>query len=109
MCTHAKKRTLKGLRVSLAGLTIVVLGAAGCSSSSGVHSAKQERGIKFPHRFHVEQGIDCADCHSIEIPETDELTPALDVAVPIMPTHELCSRRHEIIGDADDCTVHGWA
>ena len=102
--SDAKKRVLETSCVCLTGLAIAVLCAAGCSSSRGLRSAKQERGIKFPHQFHVEQGIGCADCHSIEIPETDELTQALDVAVPLMPTHELCSLCHEIIGDADDAS-----
>lgn len=95
----AKRRTTSRsvLPVLLIGALCVLLAA--CSSQKGAVRGKQDRGITFPHAVHIEQGMGCTDCHSIEVPEAEEGTPASDVAVPLIPDHELCEMCHEITAE----------
>jgi hypothetical protein len=52
----------------------------------------EDRGLKFSHAVHVDQGLDCDTCHSFEADAT-------------APDHELCSICHDIPEDLDDLSA----
>lgn len=54
---------------------------------------KADRGMKFSHQLHVEQGLDCTNCHN---PESD------DGAHFDMPSHDVCSVCHDIPESLED-------
>ncbi len=70
-------------------LMAVSLGA--CATFQAMHPGHKDRGIKFPHKKHAEEGMACADCHA----NNDKNEPGL-------PNHELCSTCHDFDVDKPD-------
>jgi hypothetical protein len=53
--------------------------------------------IKFSHKLHIENEVDCADCHTA-------VTDAVDLSESLLPTMETCGNCHDI-EDEDGCTT----
>ncbi len=75
---------------ALAVATSVLSGACVGMKQSKDAPAKADRGIKFSHALHGEQGMGCTDCHA---PEGRAAT---------MPNHDNCGTCHEINMDEPD-------
>jgi len=77
---------------------VVVLFAfllAACMTYTGVRRATADRGLRFSHPQHVEEGLGCTDCHE---GEGDE---------PVLPDHDLCGTCHDIDVDNIDAEACG--
>lgn len=100
----------------IAGLCVVT---GACITQRGGQPGKVARGLKFNHALHVEQGMDCVDCHSIEVPEPgpepgpepadDEAALQEPVAVPTIPDHEICGMCHEVEEETEEDDVSSCA
>ncbi|MGA7838267.1 MAG: cytochrome c3 family protein [Ignavibacteriaceae bacterium] len=53
--------------------------------------------LKFSHQFHLENGVECGDCHG-KVAESTKLGDRL------LPDHETCSACHDV-EDMDNCTT----
>ncbi len=69
-------------KLAMAVVLCILLGA--CVALRNHAPGNSDRGIKFPHPLHAEQGIGCADCHDLSSPDT------------VMPGHDMCSVCHDI-------------
>ncbi len=79
----------------LAGAVLLCLLAGACVTLTRV-APKEDRGLRFSHAQHAEEGIDCADCHDFSD----------DGAV--MPFHDVCGMCHELdpkTSRPEDCDV----
>ncbi len=74
----------------------VSLLAGACLTLTGPQFAKPDRGLKFPHKKHVDEGIACVDCH------------AMAQEPPAMPKHEFCSTCHDFDLDKPDPKACGF-
>ncbi|HPC16008.1 MAG TPA: cytochrome c3 family protein [Candidatus Hydrogenedentes bacterium] len=63
-------------------LALSVLAGA-CLTLSGPPAAKSDRGLKFPHKKHADEGMACADCHEMQ------------EGSPVIPQHDFCSTCHD--------------
>ncbi|MBI4559507.1 MAG: cytochrome c3 family protein [Candidatus Hydrogenedentes bacterium] len=86
-------------RVWVTALVVVLSLAVGAclahrQEKPAARASLADRGFKFPHVTHKEQGIGCTDCHVFEGGQYQA------------PNHELCSTCHEILNeprDAESC------
>lgn len=84
-------RTLHFARVWVPLLALSVIAGA-CLTIGRMAERKDDRGFKFDHALHFEQGLeDCSTCHDMTVASE---TPPLS-----MPAHELCGVCHEIPED----------
>ena len=77
-------RYRRHIRMAVIGGLVLYLGACVAWQSTQSGAKKQARGLIFRHDFHVEQGLECSDCHDTSA-EGD-----------MFPKHDLCSLCHEI-------------
>jgi hypothetical protein len=81
--------------MSLPGLTlVVVLGSLGL----GTDRAAAGGGKAFPHPTHVEQGLECTECHGA-------ITSSDHLGQEVFPSTETCRQCHE----SSDLESWGWA
>jgi hypothetical protein len=73
------------LKLAIGVALCVFLGA--CVAFRAQIAGPPDRGVRFNHALHAEQGIGCADCHDMSTPETT------------IPGHDVCSICHEIPED----------
>lgn len=86
--------------IVIAGLCLLI---GACITQRAGSPAKVNRGLGFNHAIHVEQGMDCVDCHSIEVPETDDPAEIQEaIAVPTIPDHEICGLCHEVEEETEE-------
>jgi hypothetical protein len=78
-----------GKRWLAAILMAVLLGA--CATFTSLHSTRQDRGIKAPHKAHAKESMACTDCHADN-----------DKGEPGMPNHEMCGACHDFDVDKPD-------
>ena len=81
------RRIRESQRVSVTLLLCLLVGA--CVTVRELTSEKASRGLTFSHAKHVEEDMDCTDCHEVEEQAS-------------LPDHELCSLCHEIDEDVKD-------
>lgn len=88
----------------IAALTICV---GACVTYTGAKSgARPDRGLRFPHKTHIDEGIACTDCHAMEeggqhIPNHDFCSTCHDFDVE-KPEAEACGKCHTV--DASEYT-----
>lgn len=68
-------------------LMAVLLGA--CATLTTMRGG--DRGLKFPHKHHAEQGMGCEDCHAMD-----------DKGMPAMPNHDVCGTCHDFDQEKPD-------
>ena len=68
------------------------------SFSSEVDSSNKDI-IKFTHKFHLEQELECTDCHT-------EVESSVDLSKRLVPTMESCGNCHDIEDEEECSTCH---
>ena len=84
------RERLKGSERLAAGVLVCLLLAACATLTTMKFVRGGDRGIRFPHPRHAEEGLDCTDCHAIE------------GARAAMPNHDICGICHEIDEESAD-------
>lgn len=81
-------------------LSIIVIGflavAANSAQDEQDNAKTNKELIKFSHKFHTEQGVDCADCHT-KVRESTSLNDRL------LPDMETCGQCHDV-QDENNCS-----
>ncbi len=73
-----------GVACALAAAISVLSGACVAYKNGAAAPPKEDRGIRFSHELHTEQGLGCTDCHEVENRHAS------------LPGHDVCSVCHEI-------------
>ena len=85
----------KYLHITLISVLAIFIGITAFRFDEGDGPQKHKQLIKFSHKFHLENYVDCVDCHTA-VPDATNLNDSL------LPTMDDCGECHDI-EDEDNC------